>query len=448
MRQLQDARGLAVATNSRAALDAFERAVDLTHGYFNDPIAAADEAIAHDPSFVMPYALKAGLAATMTDSSQHPTIKEWMAAAQPHLRSGSERERAHFAAARAWLDGDFAGSQEIYGRIAIDHPRDSLALQLAHIQDFLRGQSTMLRDRIAGALPAWDESVPGYGYLLGMYAFGLEESANYGQAEEAGHRALALNRRDPWAVHAVAHVFEMQGRVSEGIGWLSGRQADWAENNGFAYHNWWHLALYQLEVGQTGMALELYDTRVRPQPSAVIMEMIDASALLWRLHLRDVDVGARWAELAGSWETAAEQGHYAFNDAHAMMAFAATGRAASAARLLASLERSASGGGANAAMAREVGLPLARALWAFAQADYGESADTLMSIRAIANRFGGSHAQRDIIGLTALEAALRNGDGALARALAAERRAVKPTSLFNQTLWRRATAMPELRKAA
>lgn len=448
MNQLRDSRDLAVATCSRAALESFERAVDLTHGYFNDPIAAADEAIAHDPSFVMPYALKAGLMTMMTDASHHPVIKDWLAAAQPHLRGASERERGHFAAIRAWLDGDFAGSQEIYGRIAIDYPRDSLALQFAHIQDFFRGQSTMLRERIAAALPDWDDSVPGYGYLLGMYAFGLEESGSYGQAEEAGRRALALNRRDPWAVHAVAHVFEMQGRTTDGIAWLTQRQADWAENNGFAYHNWWHLALYQLEVGNNRTALELYDTRIRPAPSSVIMEMLDASALLWRLHLRGVPVGGRWHELADAWQPVAQQGHYAFNDAHAMMAFAATGRADAATTVVASLERSAAAGGTNADMARDVGLPLARALWAFAEGEYGEAAEDLMSIRAHANRFGGSHAQRDIISLTALEAALRNGDRALARALAAERRALKPTSPFNQATWRRATSMRELRNAA
>jgi tetratricopeptide (TPR) repeat protein len=448
MNRLHDSRGLVVATSSHEALAAFERAMELTHGYFNDPIAVADEAIAHDPSFVMPYALKAGLMAMGTDRSLHPAIKDILAAAQPHLRGATERERAHVAAVRAWLDGDFAGSQDIYGRIVIDSPRDSLALQFAHIQDFFRGQSTMLRDRVAAALPAWDESTPGFGYVLGMYAFGLEEGANYPQAEEAGRRALALNQRDPWAVHAVAHVFEMQGRTGEGVAWLTERQADWSENNGFAYHNWWHLALYQLEIGDTQTALELYDARIRPQKSNVILEMLDASALLWRLHLRGVSVGARWLELADSWEAMADQGHYAFNDAHAMMAFAATGRADSAARATAALERSAAGGGTNAGMAREVGLPLARALWAFAEGEYGAAAETLLSIRAFANRFGGSHAQRDIIGLTALEAALRGGDRMLARALAAERAAVKPTSPFNQALWRRATTMPELRNAA
>ena len=44
----------------------------------------------------------------------------------------------------------------------------------------------MLRDRPAQLLPHWNDSVPGYGYLLGLHAFGLEETANYTRAEDTG----------------------------------------------------------------------------------------------------------------------------------------------------------------------------------------------------------------------------------------------------------------------
>ncbi len=47
----------------------------------------------------------------------------------------------------------------------------------------------MLRDRIARALPAWRASLPGYAALLGMHAFGLEETGDYAGAEEQGRAA-------------------------------------------------------------------------------------------------------------------------------------------------------------------------------------------------------------------------------------------------------------------
>jgi tetratricopeptide (TPR) repeat protein len=309
---------------------------------------------------------------------------------------------------------------------------------MAHQCDFFLGLSSQLRDRVARALHGWSEDVPGFGYVLGMHAFGLEEMGDYARAEEQGRRALALNRRDPWAVHAVAHVMEMQGRVAEGIGWLTAREADWAPENMFAFHNWWHLALYHLELDQHDRALQLYDNAIRPKPSGVALEMLDAAALLWRLLLRGVDAGSRWQELADAYEPMAEQAYYAFNDAHAMAAFVGAGRGPAAERLLAALERAVTGSGCNATVTREVGLPVCRALHAFGRADYATTVDLLMPLRPIAARFGGSHAQRDLLTLTLTEAALRGGQPKLARALASERSELKPRSPFSWALTARA----------
>ena len=63
---------------------------------------------------------------------------------------------------------------------------------------------------------------------------------------------------------------------------------------------------------------------------------------------------------------------------------------------------------------------------------YAEATGLLRPIRSIAHRFGGSHAQRDVIDLTLIEGAFRSGQGALARALVDERAAVRPES----PLWR------------
>jgi hypothetical protein len=120
------------------------------------------------------------------------------------------------------------------------------------------------------------------------------------------------------------------------------------------------------------------------------------------------------------------------------MAFIGDGRAAALRTLLRTLERRAAGTDTNATMTREVGLPLARALQAFAAHDYHRAIDLLLPLRPIAHRFGGSHAQRDLISLTLIEAALRGGQSRLARALAAERRALKPASPYNWQLWGRA----------
>ena len=123
--------------------------------------------------------------------------------------------------------------------------------------------------------------------------------------------------------------------------------------------------MYHLDAGDIAAVLSLYDRKIRPVASAVPLEMIDASAMLWRLYLRGVDVGSRWAALADSWEAFAEHAYYAFNDAHAVMSFVGARRFDLAQRTIAALERKALGNDTNAMMSRDVGLPLAQALLAF-----------------------------------------------------------------------------------
>jgi tetratricopeptide (TPR) repeat protein len=423
-----DARGAPLSTGSANAIEIYERAMAALNSYFGDPVAAIDEALAAEPDFVAGHVLRAGAICMATQRDFEPELVKSVEAAEALAGKANARERGHIRAARAWLDGDFAGATERWGDVAIEHPRDLLAVQLAHLGDFFNGNGPLQRDRVARVLPSWDKSVPGYGYVLGMYAFGLEEMGEYARAEDAGHQALALNRRDPWAVHAVAHVYEMQARLADGIQFLTSREDDWAPDNAFAFHNWWHLALYHLDIGDTKGALALYDTRIRPKQSGVALEMVDASAMLWRLTLLGVDVGARWAPLAESWMPRADDRLYAFNDCHAVMALVGAGRVAEAERVVAALETVARGGGSNARMAGDVGLPLAKGLVAFGRGDYGAAIAAIMPIRHIAIRFGGSHAQRDLLAMTLIEAALRGRKQALARALAAERLAQKPQS--------------------
>jgi tetratricopeptide (TPR) repeat protein len=431
---LTDARGCPTSAPSSVSLQQYEQALELSASYQLDPLATIQKAIDTDPTFAMGHALRAGLAVMATDRGAVPMLQESVEAIEALGRRAVDRERAHAAAARAWLEGDFAGAIHRYGDILLDYPQDLLALQVAHVGDFFLGASSMLRDRVAQVLPTWDSSMPGYGYVLGMYAFGLEETALYSRAEDIGRRALDTNRRDAWAVHAVTHVMEMQGRLRDGIEWLTTRENDWSVNNGFAFHNWWHLALFNLESGNYARVLELYDQRIRATASEIPLEMIDATALLWRLELRSASVGDRWQKLAASWEPLAEHSYYAFNDAHAVMAFAAAGRSELVQRTIAAMERKAAGSDTNAMMTRDVGLPLARAVAAFAAGRYGDTIALLQPIRTIANRFGGSHAQRDLIHLTLVEASLRARHNRLARALIAERTQLKPSSPFNWQL--------------
>ena len=166
------------------------------------------------------------------------------------------------------------------------------------------GTPQRLRDRVGGALHAWDEDDPHHGPLLGMYAFGLEESGHYERAEEVGLAALARHPGDVWGIHGVVHTYEMRGRFTDGIRFLDARTDDWAQGSLLTVHNWWHYALYTLEAGDPARVLEIYDSALHHDGSAgVAMELLDAAALLWRLYLAEDEQSARWARLADAWES-------------------------------------------------------------------------------------------------------------------------------------------------
>ncbi|ARP87051.1 tetratricopeptide repeat protein [Bordetella genomosp. 9] len=438
---MTDARGNPVSTRSADSLDRYEAAQSLFHGYYADPLAVIDDALAQDPVFVMGHVMRAGMMITASDQCVEPMLRESVQAAESLYDIANERERRHAAAARAWLDGNFERSLRAYADILVDYPHDTLALQVGHIGDFLTGRSAMLRDRVAGVLPAWNAGMPEFGYVLGMHAFGLEETNLYADAEAQGRRALDLNPRDPWAIHAVAHVMEMQGRAEEGIAWLTSRRDDWAGDNMLAVHNWWHQALFHLDRDETANVLALYDLRLRESPTGQVLDLIDASAMLWRLMLRGVDVSERWRELAALWQAHGGAGYYAFNDVHALMAYLGAEDRAAARALMEAMMAAAEGEGTNAMMTRDIGLPVAEALTAFAREDYGRTVELLRDLRLVAHRFGGSHAQRDVLALTLVEAALRDGARNLAKALTAERLALKPASEGNRQLAARAAAL-------
>jgi tetratricopeptide (TPR) repeat protein len=270
---------------------------------------------------------------------------------------------------------------------------------------------------VARALGTWTPGLPGYHALLAMYAFGLEEAGHYARAEDYARRALELEPRDVRAHHALVHVYEMLERPEDGIRWAGERAEYWAGDSPAAVHNWWHVALFNLKLGRRAQALAIYDWRIRPQFEHGLSVLIDATALLWRFELLGGDSGRRWGELASRWEPHAADGYCAFSDLHAMMAFAADGRAAAAEALLAAQRERIGRGGTNDAMTRLVGLPACRALAAFGQGRYREAADLLGGLPALAHRLGGSRAQHGIVALTLEEAARRADRPAPDRAL-------------------------------
>ena len=198
-----------------------------------------------------------------------------------------------------------------------------------------------MRDRVATALAHWHEGMHGYDHVLAMHAFALVEAGDIEQAGQASRRALAIDPGNAAAIHALAHVFEMQGRSREGIAWLRACEPAWAGNPAYATHLWWHLALFHFDLGDIEAVLRIHDARLQPLAEAPASTLVDASALLWRLHLRGIDSIERWQALADGWERQTPGVLRPFNDTHAMLAFVAAKRRTSSRRLMSGLRGSA-----------------------------------------------------------------------------------------------------------
>jgi tetratricopeptide (TPR) repeat protein len=425
-----------VGANAEAAR-LFDQAEDSFSLYRGDPAGLAMRAIEVAPRFTMAGVLQAWLGLIATEPAAATAARALLVQLEHQPRD--ERVDAHLAALRLVAAGQWTAAALLLERYSSAHPRDFLALQVGHLLDFLRADARSLRDRISRALPHWSPEMPGYAQLLGMYAFGLEESGDLARAEDQGRRAVTLQPWDAWAHHAVAHVMETQGRAEDGIGWMIAREPYWgAADNFFKVHNWWHRALFHLDLGQHEEALAIYDGPVREARSAVAYDMIDASAMLWRLQLLGVDVGGRWQELAQAWDAHADGRTYAFNDWHAVMAWLGAGREQEVERLIRDWRHNEGDRTENRGWAAGIGLPLVEGFSAFWRRDYSSAIDLLHRTRHFAYAFGGSNAQRDIIDWTLTESALRSGNADLARALVQERQALKPHSIAGRGMMVRA----------
>jgi tetratricopeptide (TPR) repeat protein len=412
-----DAYGLTVTTASTDALATYDRAVRALLGWQADALALFQAATAHDPGLAVAHA---GAAVCLFLEERFAETKAATDAARAAAATLSERERSHVEALTLWTSGkvdDAAPAMRAHlGRF----PRDVMVFQRLYYVYFWQGRFPEMLELTTAMVPHY----PGESFALGMHAFALEEAGRCDEAVRAADTALALNPRDAWGVHALAHALYESAAFDTGVTRLPPAIHPCRGLNWFRNHLLWHLALLHFARGDYARAAVMSRRVFERAPSSIAGDLHDSISLLWRMELAGRPMGARWEPFTAiGRERVSRQGLY-FHVAHIAMALAAGGDWATADRHLGMVRERAPKD--RTGIVGDVLVPLVEGLHAFAGGDYARSVASIEPLRPRIVELGGSRAQRDVFHDTLFEAAFRAGDAERAGRFLAERIARRP----------------------
>ena len=348
---------------------------------------------------------------------------KYLSAAERAAPGATRREQINTAILRAWADDDLERSIRLCDQVSDEFPRDLAIVKLHQYFEFNRGNSPQML-RAALKVGAANADIP---YIYGMKAFGYEQCHLLDEAESEARAALAMRRKEPWAQHALAHVFLTRGRMDEGVQFLEDSADTWSGLNSFMLtHIWWHLALFYLSQGRDAEALKLYDERCWGIAKDYSQDQVGAVSLLARLEIAGVAVGSRWQDLADHLAARAEDTVQPFLTLQYLYGLARAQRP-QAELLVESVRRHAqTAPHFSRSVWREVALPGCEGLYAYARGEYDRAWHHLSTALPRMAEVGGSHAQRDLFEQVLLDAALKSGRLTAAQHLLELRRGADP----------------------
>lgn len=390
---MKDAQGLDVTTDSSEAIALINQFVQQSLTYGREAEAAILRAITADPTCAIAHAYSATYYLSQESAAARRQAKPYLESAKRLLPQATQREQLYIQAIAAWAEGAIDRAIALHWAIAEQFPQDLLSVQQGQYHYFYRGDTASLLQIAEAALPA----NPEHPHLYSMIAFGLEQCHRLKEAEEIGRQATALDRHNPWAHHAVAHVMEMQGRIDEGIAWMESLSDTWEQCNSMLYtHNWWHVGLYYLAKGDRQKVLALYDTYIwGGARKSTPKDQVGAIALLSRLELKGMSGGDRWQKLVTHLLPRIHEHSLPFQDLHYVYALARAGWFSQAHEMLLSMEAHAyTLEPAQQNIWLNVTLPAAQGMVAHAGKDWEGAIACLKPVLPRLWSVGGSHAQR------------------------------------------------------
>jgi len=446
--------GLPLSTTSNNAAKLYDSAVNQLATMQEDESIGGlggtfKEMLQADPSFIMGNALALGLQClSHSDSSRlDEKFEQKFKDLEKMSTIGNEREQMHVKAVLQYSLGHCDKAVSTWTDILADYPNDILALQLAHQESIFQSDAYGILGSVERALPVWKPTSRYYGQVQAMYSFGLEEMNFYDKAEHHAKLALSVNKTNPWATHALAHVYDMTGQTDKGIHMMSSTESDWSGRM-LTCHNYWHWALYHIEKDENEQALNVYDehmSRFVHKPDTM-HALTDAASLLQRLEFAGVDVGSRWDVVADLCRPHMDDHLLFFIDVHYLMAFLNCSKAKGgdceevSKKFMASIENFLLHGDQETnfwTTCKTVGHQVMKSFVAYKEKRFADAVDVLYPVKNNMKVIAGSHAQRDVLDQLLIMSCIQSPSlkhQNLARALLRERKCRKPDSMLTDRL--------------
>jgi tetratricopeptide (TPR) repeat protein len=364
-----------------------------SHGKGTGAIVKVAEA---DPACALANAYAAAVYLTMMTRAGQQRASQPLAVALAHYESCNPREQQTIAAITAWHLGDEARAVRIFRDLVEAWPHDLVALKFCQILEIGQGDvSGMVRTSAMAAAVDSRSS-----YALGLHAFALEQAEEADLAMRFARRAIDLNPgMDPWAEHVVAHVHAAREQPVEGRSFLHAHSGSWDRCSSFMLtHNWWHLALFELDLGNRPAAFALLVDRIWGVRKEHSQDQINAISLLARLEIEGVSAPDIWDDVACHIETRSNDQMSVFLDLHYLYALAKAGRDGKVRSMLDRLDPQSLGGA------------FAHGLAAHAKREYMLAASMIAPFHRDLRALGGSNVQRALFELIFTDSVIRCRD--------------------------------------
>jgi len=396
---LKDPYGLQLSVASTKACDAYLKGVALLLTAKPSPEKSFQRAISEDPQFALAHA---GEARSLFLIAKVPEAKAAALVARELAKNLPQREKDNVEVVLLTIEGAPAKAYALAREHLKQFPRDAMVLApctgVFGLIGFSgrKGREQEMRDLLEGLAPHWGEDA----WFLGQLAFARVETGDIEGARKTIERSLELDPRGGHAAHVMVHVHYEAGEKVAGLKFVKKWLPDYAREGILHCHLNWHLALWQLELGDHEAAMRTYLKAVHPGASwgPPINTISDAASFLWRTELagRPRDHG-RWHEVSEYGTKNFPSAGLAFADVHRALAYAATGDAPALETLLGQLRERQQAG---KLLAGPIVPALAEGFGAFARKDYRKALALMEPCMAEHERIGGSRAQRRLIELT------------------------------------------------